>query len=354
MSNIPEEKLDYYAILGGSFNSSKDELKKIYKEKVLKVHPDKNPDLKDAAEKFDELKKAYDFLMDDEQRAKYDEKLRVQEARKEKLAKEDSVLLSMRNRLDKAEATAKEKARTKNFVSQKALAKQETEDFIRQQQELGRLNANTTPLASKVNIVNGSGNMADKNRIVLVKWEKVDDEDSKLLTESGLKKLFETYDRVDRVLVQQRKRKAYVVLKTAEMAKEAVSAIAGTHKKLRLSVVGDDAAAVAQTAIPTSYTAMAAQQKEQSAYGTQPRPAQTALPTAPRSNSYGAQRKDSYEDDTLKRMLAMAKAKRKRIEEASASTTTSYEDDTLKRMLAMAKAKRKQTEEASASTTTKV
>ncbi|MFE7061126.1 molecular chaperone DnaJ [Sutcliffiella sp. NPDC057660] len=65
-------KRDYYEVLGVSKSASKDELKKAYRKLSKQYHPDINKEA-DAADKFKEIKEAYEVLSDDQKRAHYDQ-----------------------------------------------------------------------------------------------------------------------------------------------------------------------------------------------------------------------------------------------------------------------------------------
>lgn len=66
-------KRDYYDVLGVNRDASDDDIKKAYRKLAMKYHPDRNPDSKEAEEKFKEGKEAYEILSDSQKRSAYDQ-----------------------------------------------------------------------------------------------------------------------------------------------------------------------------------------------------------------------------------------------------------------------------------------
>jgi molecular chaperone DnaJ len=66
-------KQDYYEVLGVNKTASPDDIKRAYRRMAMKHHPDKNPNDKQAEEKFKQCAEAYEVLSDPEKRKRYDQ-----------------------------------------------------------------------------------------------------------------------------------------------------------------------------------------------------------------------------------------------------------------------------------------
>ncbi len=66
-------KEDYYDILGITKNASAAEIKKAYRKKALKYHPDKNPGDANAEDMFKKSAEAYEVLSNADKKARYDQ-----------------------------------------------------------------------------------------------------------------------------------------------------------------------------------------------------------------------------------------------------------------------------------------
>ena len=66
-------KEDYYEILGVNKSASDSEIKKAYRKKAIKYHPDNTPGDSSAEENFKKAAEAYEVLGNSDKRAKYDQ-----------------------------------------------------------------------------------------------------------------------------------------------------------------------------------------------------------------------------------------------------------------------------------------
>ena len=66
-------KRDFYQVLGVPRNATEDAITKAYRRLAMKYHPDRNPNDKEAEERFKEAKEAYEVLTDAQKRAAYDQ-----------------------------------------------------------------------------------------------------------------------------------------------------------------------------------------------------------------------------------------------------------------------------------------
>ena len=67
------EFIDYYEVLGTKKTATEEEIKNAYRKLARKLHPDLNPNDKDANKKFQQLNEANEVLSDPVKRKKYDQ-----------------------------------------------------------------------------------------------------------------------------------------------------------------------------------------------------------------------------------------------------------------------------------------
>jgi len=67
------EFIDYYKVLGIDRNATQEDIKKAYRKLARKLHPDLNPNDKEAHKKFQQINEANEVLSDSEKRKKYDQ-----------------------------------------------------------------------------------------------------------------------------------------------------------------------------------------------------------------------------------------------------------------------------------------
>lgn len=125
---------DFYELLGVAFDADEPAIKKAYRKASIRYHPDKNPDDKDAADRFIYLGWARDILMDAKLKGEYD---RARTRRREKILQDE--LLDGRRRKMKDDLERREKE-GRDFVQ--GIKRKRAEDMSeaeKKAQELQRL-----------------------------------------------------------------------------------------------------------------------------------------------------------------------------------------------------------------------
>jgi len=206
-----------------TYDSGKPEIQKAYHKKVLECHPDKFPGDKAKAELFQRVQTAYDLLLDDVERAKYDAIQRGLQNRKRKLQSEDTGRQKMREELERKEKMHKDKTDQKNRKAEEDLAKQESAQLIDQLLRAGHLR-NSKPA---VPTATEPAATEESPKTIVVKWKSSDKKDSEL-NEEDLRSIFKVYGAIEDVVLKTelRKARALVVFASALSAERAL-----THPK---------------------------------------------------------------------------------------------------------------------------
>ncbi|KAH9848674.1 DnaJ-domain-containing protein [Lenzites betulinus] len=113
-----EEDINPYELLELTVEASEADIRKAYRQRSLKVHPDRNRGNPDAARKFHELHQAHELLLDPLRRMALDAKLRLKNARKERFAQFDAKRKGLVDELEERERAFK-KARTETEAQKK-------------------------------------------------------------------------------------------------------------------------------------------------------------------------------------------------------------------------------------------
>jgi len=100
--------VDYYKLLEVEYNSTHEVIRKQYRKKALKVHPDKNPS-PDAAALFHALSQAYEVLTDTQAKLAYDNVIRARVERTKRHSEMDSKRRAARDELEAREKAAKKR-----------------------------------------------------------------------------------------------------------------------------------------------------------------------------------------------------------------------------------------------------
>ncbi len=127
---------DFYALLDVPFDASEAAIKKAYRKASIRYHPDKNPDNKDAADRFIHLGWARDILLSTTLKAEYD---RARTRRREKVLQDE--LMDSRRRKMKEDLERREQESRVHMQGWKRKRAEEMNEAEKREQEIQRLAA---------------------------------------------------------------------------------------------------------------------------------------------------------------------------------------------------------------------
>ncbi|KAF3794309.1 Pre-mRNA-splicing factor [Nymphaea thermarum] len=205
---------DHYAVLGlpsgiEGTKISESEIRKAYKAKALRYHPDKRPDDPTAAARFMTIQTSYEILVDVSARKAYDDLLKLKH---EQQQRQNQVSAKRRKMMDKLEE--EERAFASNAKSQAEMDRAEIERAKKKiEEEIARILSMKAKQASstsskKENVGNNSPQPVslDKSKIIEVTWRHSKDV-------SDVQRLYELFGKfgvVEDVVI--RSKKALVVM----------------------------------------------------------------------------------------------------------------------------------------------
>lgn len=240
---------DLYKLFDVEEASTLEEIRKAYRKKALELHPDKNLDNKEEAEKrFIELKQAFEILTDKGARSAYDA---VRRQKKEKVKRDeqlDDKRRKLKQDLERREEAAKEKAEKQmnelrkskveeNFKAQIERLRREGNKMVEEEMELInqqiRLEKKRN-LDEKQKEVHKPGLTSANNRIKISWSSKLDEKEIKY-DEDILRHIFSKYGEID-ILVMSKKSSAIIEYKNDSDSVKCLNDEASLSKKYKLAL----------------------------------------------------------------------------------------------------------------------
>ncbi|XP_069192198.1 dnaJ homolog subfamily C member 17-like [Procambarus clarkii] len=227
--NTKLSKLDFYQILGITIDAEEKDIKKSYRQRALKCHPDKNPDNPFATDEFDKLEKILEILLDPGTRKAYDKTLKSRKAAAARAREHVTRSQKLRSDLEERERRV-QRSREQQDMSEEQFRRElkrldkEGEQLILE--ELDRVNrevgAELFRSSSKVSKSSEPPAMDTRGHKVKVKWMSTDDWPG--YSQQEINQLFYKWGDINALVMVQKNRKgtALIEYKTKNAADMAV------------------------------------------------------------------------------------------------------------------------------------
>ncbi|KAH6642101.1 hypothetical protein C7974DRAFT_95261 [Boeremia exigua] len=212
---------DYYELLAVPFDAEESVIKRAYRKASIRYHPDKNPDNKDAADRFIALGWARDILIDPKLKGEYD---RARSRRREKVFQDE--LLSGNRRKMKEELERRERESADFGASLKRKRAADMSEAEKREQEIQRLaedgkrrrkeaqdrkdkarqdeQAAAEPVKSPVMQPSRPGDSAELDRTVKIRFHR--EGDTAAWDRDTLRSMFDKYGKIDSIIMGKDKK----------------------------------------------------------------------------------------------------------------------------------------------------
>lgn len=213
MSKIKD--IDIYLLLEVSPDATEKEIKKAYRKKSLKCHPDKNPDDPNAASTFHQLQEVLAILTDETARKAYDNVLKARKANELRNRQLDEKRRKLKDSLEAREVQAandeKNKVFNKKSDEEKLAAEiervmKEGRRELEEEQERVRILIEQEKELSKQNCEGTKSHAAENHTRIKVRWKATCDlkeVKDNLYTRDSLYSIFSKYGDVNVVVVSE-------------------------------------------------------------------------------------------------------------------------------------------------------
>jgi len=242
--------IDLYLLLETTQNASKDDIKKAYRKKALKCHPDKNPNNPHATKIFHQLQHALAILIDDAARKAYDSVLKARKTNELKNSQLDEKRKRAKQQLEERESKCKIYSKTNhNSKSEEEVFTTEIERLMKEgyiELEEERKKIQNEIEKNKILAENKKSTTIQNinNTKIKVSW-KTDSEwrphDNNVYSPQSLRMIFSKYGDVKEVVLSEsrtpRKGSALIEMNLghcAEMAVKMERGFCGNPLKLKL------------------------------------------------------------------------------------------------------------------------
>ncbi|TIC61432.1 DnaJ-domain-containing protein [Wallemia mellicola] len=171
------DDIDALAVLGVTEEASEAEIRKAYRKRSLKVHPDRNPDnpvAETTAEEFHKLTIAAEILLDPSKRIQLADVAKAKKAKAERFAKFDTRRQDLQADLDRREKEALEErklAQKQKRDAQSELERVREEGKRRRMDKTQQLNQDLER-ESKLNLDKDPEESSPQDKVIRLKWTR--------------------------------------------------------------------------------------------------------------------------------------------------------------------------------------